>query len=61
MIKTQIIREDKKPVAVIIDYIEYRRLKEVAQDVEDYANAIKIKRTNKKWTTQEELEKMLKL
>ena len=28
MIKTQIIKEDSKPVAVILDYKEYLRLKE---------------------------------
>jgi hypothetical protein len=29
MIKTQLIRDRKKPVAVIIDYKEYIRLKEL--------------------------------
>ena len=29
MIKTQIIKEDNKPIAVIIDYLEYKRLKDM--------------------------------
>lgn len=32
MIKTQIIKEDGKPIAVIMDYKEYLTLKEKAQD-----------------------------
>jgi len=59
MIKTQIIRESKKPIAVILDYEEYKRLKEIEQDKEDYSSAIQIKMTNKKWTSHSELKKEL--
>ena len=59
MIKTQIIREDSKPVAVILDYQEYRRLLEIEQDKTDYYSAIAIKAKNKKWTRHAELKKQL--
>jgi len=32
MIKTEIIRKRKKPIAVLMDYKEYKRLKEVEED-----------------------------
>ncbi len=32
MIKTQIVKENNKPVAVIMDYKEYVRLKEIEQE-----------------------------
>jgi len=32
MIKTQIVKEGKKPIAVLMDYKEYKRLKEVEED-----------------------------
>jgi hypothetical protein len=59
MIKTQLIRESKKPIAVIIDYEEYKRLKEIEQDKEDYYSALNIKNTNKKWISHQELVKEL--
>ena len=40
MIKTQVIKKGKDPIAVIIDYKEYLRLKEMAQDRAGYAEAI---------------------
>lgn len=59
MIKTQIIRQSKKPIAVIIDYQEYKRLKEIEQDKDDYNSALEIKKTNKKWISHSELKSEL--
>lgn len=59
MIEMQVIKEDDKPVAVILDYQEYLRLKDLEQDIEDYTEAAEIKATNKKWTTHEELKREL--
>ena len=59
MIKTQIIKEDNKPVAVIIDFKEYQRLKEIEKDKIDYYSAIEVKRKNKKWTLHSDLKKEL--
>lgn len=59
MVKTQIIRKDKEPVAVILDYNEYVRLKEIEQDTEDYRSAQMVKESNKKWTTHKTLKKNL--
>ncbi len=59
MIKTQIIKEDNKPVAVIIDFKEYQRLKEIEEDKIDYYSAIEVKRKNKKWTSHSDLKKEL--
>jgi hypothetical protein len=61
MVKTQIIRKDKEPVAVILDYDEYVRLKEIEQDAEDYRSATAVKEQNKKWTTHKNLKKNLGL
>ena len=61
MIETQIIKEDNKPVAVILDYQEYIRLKELEQDIEDYNTAVEIKATNKKWIKHEDIKKELGL
>ncbi len=61
MIKTQIIRKDKEPVAVILDYSEYVRLKEIEQDSKDYRSALAVKKRNKTWTTHEDLKKDLGL
>jgi translation initiation factor IF-3 len=57
MIKTRIIKEDNKPVAVIMDYRKYIELKEAAEDKQDYEAAIKTKLKNKKWTDHEDLKK----
>jgi hypothetical protein len=61
MIKTQIIRKDKEPVVVILDYSEYVRLKEIEQDSKDYRSALAVKKRNKTWTTNEDLKKDLGL
>ena len=31
VIKTQIVKEGKKPIAVVMDYKEYKRLKEIEE------------------------------
>jgi len=36
MIKTQIIKEEGRPIAVIIDYKKYMKLREMAEDQSDY-------------------------
>lgn len=59
MIKTQIIRQSKKPIAVILDYQEYKRLKEIEQDKDDYNSALEVKKTNKKWISHLELKSEL--
>ncbi len=59
MIKTQIIKENKKPIAVILDYAEYLRLKEIEQDRRDYYSAIETKRKTKKWTSHKALKETL--
>jgi hypothetical protein len=61
MVKTQIIRKDKEPVAVVLDYSEYVRLKEIEQDSEDYRSAVLVKEKNKKWTTHKDLKRDLGL
>lgn len=59
MIKTQLVREDNKPVAVIMDYREYMRLKEMEEDKSDYFSAMEVKRKNKKWKSHTDLKKEL--
>ena len=49
MIKTQIVKEGKKPIAVLMDYKEYKRLKEIEEDKADYLSALEVKLKNKKW------------
>lgn len=44
-------------MAVIIDYKEYLRLKEIAEDRADYYSIVEVKRKNKKWKGHEELKK----
>ena len=56
MIMTQYIRESKKPIAVILDYNEFKRLKRIEQDIEDYNFAINIKMNNKNWTSHQQLK-----
>ena len=56
MIKTQLIRQSKKPIAVVLDYEEYKRLKEIEQDSEDYLSAHSVKLENKNWTSHEDLK-----
>ena len=59
MIKTQIVKQNDKPVAVILDYKEYLRLKEIEQDRKDYTSALQIKAKNKKWTSHKDLKKAI--
>jgi hypothetical protein len=59
LVKTQIIRKDKEPVAVILDYKEYLRLKGIEQDGKDYRSALAVKKRNKTWTDHEALKKDL--
>lgn len=59
MVKTQVIRKDKEPVAVILDYSEYLRLKGIEQDSKDYRSALAVNKKNKKWTAHEDLKKDL--
>jgi len=47
MIKTQVIKEKNKPIAVILDYKEYLKLKEIEEDRIDYYSAIETKLKNK--------------
>jgi hypothetical protein len=61
MIKTQIVKENNRPVVVIMDYKEYLRLKEIAEDKADYYSAMEVKRKNKKWKRHEDLKKELGL
>jgi PHD/YefM family antitoxin component YafN of YafNO toxin-antitoxin module len=61
MIKTQIVKQNNKPVAVVLDYKEYLRLKEIEQDRKDYASALEIKARNKKWTSHKDLKKAMGL
>lgn len=61
MIKMQIIRENTKPIAVILDYNEYKRLKEIEENKTDYLNAVNIKKINSKWIRHEDLKSELGL
>ena len=61
MIKTQIVKQNNKPVAVVLDYKEYMRLKEIEQDRKDYASALETKTKNKKWTSHKDLKKAIGL
>ena len=59
MIKTQVIREGKKPVAVVLDYNEYQKLRELAQDRADYAEAISAEASSEKLTPLKDIKKSL--
>lgn len=61
MIKTQLVKENNKPVAVVIDYKEYLRLKEIEEDRNDYYAALNVKMKNKKWKSHDVLKKELSL
>ncbi|MBI5682847.1 MAG: hypothetical protein HZC45_06760 [Deltaproteobacteria bacterium] len=61
MIKTQVIKEENKPIAVILDYREYIKLKEIEEDRIDYYSAIETKLKNKKWVGHKDLKKKLNL
>lgn len=59
MIKSQLIEIENKPVAIILDYKEYLRLKEIEEDKSDYYSALKTKLQNKKWFAHNDLKKEL--
>ena len=59
MIETQIIKENNKPVAVIIDYQEYLKFQALKDDLLDYREAVEIKENNKKWISHDNLTKEL--
>ena len=61
MIKTQIVKEGKKPIAVVMDYKEYKRLKEIEEDKADYLSALKIKLKNKKWKSHTQVKKRIRI
>ena len=61
MIKTHILKENNKPVAVVLDYREYIKLKNLEKDREDYVEAVMIKKKNKKWISHGALTKKLGL
>ena len=61
MIKTQILKEGKKPIAVVMDYKEYKRLKEIEEDKADYLSALEVKLKNKRWKSHAQLKKELGL
>jgi PHD/YefM family antitoxin component YafN of YafNO toxin-antitoxin module len=61
MIKTQVVKENNKPVAVVLDYKEYLRLKEIEEDRDDYHAALDVKNKNKKWKSHADLKKELDL
>jgi len=61
MIDAQIIKDGKKPVAVILDITEYQRLREIEQDRDDYFIALETKLTNEKWTSHELLKNELEI
>jgi hypothetical protein len=59
MIKTQIIIENDKPKAVILDYKEYLKLKEKADEREDYNDGINALHKSKKMHKLADVEKKL--
>lgn len=59
MIKTQIVKEGNQPLAVILDYLEYKRLKEIEMDKEDYNSAITVKRKTKTFIKHNDLKRRL--
>ncbi len=59
MITKQIIKEDDNPVAIILDYEEYLRLKRIEEDYLDYMAASETKERNENWTDHDELKKQL--
>lgn len=46
MIQTSFIKTKIKIVAVILDYMEYQRLKSIEDDYKDYYESVQIKQTN---------------
>lgn len=48
MIKPQIIKENGKPKAVIMEYRHYIRLRELAEDTRDYYEAVEAELATKR-------------
>ena len=61
MIKMHIVKQGNKPIAVLLDYREYKRLKEIEEDKADYASALAVKAKNKKWKSHADVKKELGL
>jgi hypothetical protein len=61
MIKTQIIIENNKPKAVILDYKEYLHLKEMAEDREDAECAVRALKSTSKRHKHADIKKRLGL
>ena len=61
MIQTSFIKKNEQIVAVILDYMEYQRLKSIEDDYKDYYEALQIKQTNTNWVKHDDLKKELGL
>ncbi len=61
MMQQHIIKHENKPIAIILDYKEFQRLKEIEEYKSDYFAALEAKYENKKWTKHEDLKKELGL
>ncbi|KWT94600.1 hypothetical protein [Candidatus Magnetominusculus xianensis] len=57
--RIQVIEEDGKPVAVIMDYNEYLKYKEIEDDRDDYYSAVETKLKNKEWVNHKDLKTKL--
>ncbi len=61
MIKTQIIKQEGKPIAVVLDYKAYIKLKGQVQDLKDYSEAVNAEKETKKLTSLAAVKRKLKL
>jgi hypothetical protein len=61
MIKTQIIKEEGRPIAVVLDYKKYMKLREMAEDQSDYKEAIVAEKHSKKLTSITAIKNRLEL
>ncbi|MCK4662149.1 MAG: hypothetical protein KAT68_04745 [Bacteroidales bacterium] len=61
MIQAHIIKQENKPIAIVLDYKEYLRLKEIEEDKLDYFAALEAKYENKKWIEHDDLKQELGL
>jgi hypothetical protein len=57
MIAQNIIIQDGKPIAVVVDYNEYMSLVERIQDMDDYADAVVQKQSGTTWIDHETLKR----
>ena len=60
MIK-KVIKEEGRPIAVIIDYKKYMKLREMAEDQSDYKEAIVAEKHSKKLTSITAIKNRLEL